>query len=266
MGRQPTHTQPGLLTSQLWAGSCQRPHPHPLTHPAQAPLSVWVCCALVEDLRLSPSTAACSKPSCRTHVRAAGGERTGGRVASPMCGLRRHCAGSGSSRALILLGPPPALSSRDTNTLGLIRVSAREERPLSRMHPKPQKAGGGTVEATGRGFGQPGLLDQGEPGLGRLQGGFADVRKWTDRIFAVGSAVVTPPREGRVGRSSGPPRLPAGSTKRLRTDLRGGSRAGWELGAGGGGMKGGACGELNGAGPGQSLWRTEERLEEHGLA
>lgn len=65
-----------------------------------------------------------------------------------------------------------------------------------------------------------------------------DVRKWADRVFALGSAVVTRPLEGRAERSSGPPRLPAGSTKEPRTGLPGGPSL---AGGGGGGEKGGAC-------------------------
>lgn len=46
----------------------------------------------------------------------------------------------------------------------------------------------------------------------------------TNRMCAVGSAVVTLLREG-AERSSDPPHLPAGSTKRPRTGLWGGPRA-----------------------------------------
>lgn len=82
----------------------------------------------------------------------------------------------------------------------------------------------GVLNGTELGFGQLGLLDQDEPDLGRFQGGPANDRGHRDRICAVGSAVATPPLEGRDGRSSGPPRLPAGSTKWPRTGLWGGPR------------------------------------------
>lgn len=80
----------------------------------------------------------------------------------------------------------------DTDTPRPIRVFSKEEkRPLSRTHPRQQEVGGGVLKGTGLVFGQFGPLDQGKPGLERFQGGPADDRGRTDRICAVGSAVVT---------------------------------------------------------------------------
>lgn len=151
----PTRAQPGLLGSQLWAGSCQRPPPV-LSHTPPGPRRLWVSCALVEALPL-PLHCCPAQTLLQARVPAAGEERTGG-------GRRASVRAQGPA-ALFYLRPPPALSSLDTNTLGAIRVSSREVRPRSKMHPKPQKAGG-AAEAAGQGFGH-----QGGPGWGKMQGG-----------------------------------------------------------------------------------------------
>lgn len=100
---------------------------------------------------------------------------------------------------------------RDTHTAGLVRVSSRED-----TRPNPQEAGWARSR-DGTGFGQPGILGPAT----RIGGSREALRTSGNGLTDLcgGSAVVTSPREGRAGRSSGPPRLPAGSTKRPRTGL-----------------------------------------------
>lgn len=81
-----------------------------------------------------------------------------------------------------------------------------EEKPLNWTQPRPLEAGGGVLSGTGLGFGELELLDQGEPGLGRFQGGPWTGDGRTDQICAVGSAIVTPPLKAGPG---GPQAHPA---------------------------------------------------------
>lgn len=112
-----------------------------------------------------------------------------------------------------------------------IRCPPERKSLRARRTPDHRRLVGGVSEGTGLGFGQLGLLDQGEPGLGRFQGGPADDRGRTGRICALRAAVVTSPREGRARQSSGPPHLPAESTMRPRTGLWEGPRASWARGS-----------------------------------
>lgn len=127
--------------------------------------------------------------------------------------------------------PTRAGRARDSDTPRPTRAYSREERPLGRMQPRPQGVGGGVLNGTGLGFGELELLDQGEPGLGRFQRGLAMDRGRTDGPDLRGGVCNSDPAaEGRAGRSSGPPRLPAGSTKWPRTGLWGGPGESWGRG------------------------------------
>lgn len=153
----PTHALPGL-------SSGQRPFP-PLPRPRTS--SPLVGC-LVPWLRTPhpqyPFTAACPNPCGRA------GSTVSVPRSDPVCeGPTQVPAGPACPPGQEVLG---VRTHRDQSAC----LSSREEKPLSRVHPRPQEAGGGggVFKGTGLGFGQIGLLDHGEPRLERLRGGPAD--------------------------------------------------------------------------------------------
>lgn len=173
LGRQSDSRLPGL-------SSGLNPASVPTHVPFPPPRSPLLCLGVLRHARRPPST-----PPLLLAPDPPAGPMSGW----PEGGQCRQCAGSRSSCALCSRGlsqrphQPCLLGTRTHRTSqGVLHRGTASEQ----YAPRTTGNGWGHFKGTGLGFGEPGLLDQGEPGLGRFQGGLVDVRKWADRIFALG--------------------------------------------------------------------------------